>query len=133
MTTQRKTVFKVVDRETRQGTNSAISRFWAHEYTPSDYIKTYERDTIVRAKKGSLGIFVFKTRKAALRFVNRHASLDDTIILQAKPIGKGKIPIGIAKGGAILDYVLHFYSDRHCRKMPPPKGTICYPAVKVLN
>ena len=134
MTKQRKTIFKVVDKNTRRGTNFAISRFWAYTYGPSDYINTYERDTTVRAKKGSLGIFTFKTMKAALKFIKPYSSLSHTaIILRVEPIGKGKTPLGIAPGGSVLNSILDFYSGKAEGKIPPPEGTICYPAVRVLN
>ena len=133
MTTQRRTLFKVVDKETRRGTNFAISKFWAFIYNPSVYINTYERDTVVRAKEGSLGIFTFKTKKAAREFIERYGSLKHITILRVKPIGKGKTPTEIVLGGSVLNSILDFYSGKFCKKVPPPQGTICYPAVKVLN
>ena len=133
METGRKTVFKVVGKSSRKGTNYLLS---AKECaTPhSVYIKTYKKNALVEAVEGSLGIFTFCTRKAAQKFVNGYGIGGWSLILRVTPIGRGTVPKKIALGGASLKAVEGFYSGYSLYSPgTSPKGTICYPAVTVIS
>lgn len=109
------------------------------------YCKFYHKDTIVEAEPGTLGLMVFDTKKDALDF-SRHTSCEKGghLILEVQPIGKGKRPMKICSH-FLEDRVDNYYAHQKLsfferRKsilrvdtIRPPKGTICYPAVKVLT
>ena len=113
---------------------SHINRFIASIYT---------KGTVVKAYPGSVGIFTFKTRKDAEEFIYREATIDeDFIILRVKPIGRGKKPDKIlAWAISILgnyNFLEGYFNGEFSLLesedlMEPYKGTICYPAVEVLD
>jgi len=87
---------------------------------------------IVRAREGTLGIAIFRTRRQAENFlVNR---LDQEII-RVRPIGRGKT-VEFVCDFPTEGYLDSFYRHkntmrRHLTRTPP--GTIFYPAVEVLD
>ena len=99
----------------------------------SKYRKIYEKGTIVRSDPNTLGIFCFETEEDAIRF-----SSDNDRILKVKPIGRKKKPSIILDWQSLCkEYLDKFYSNRKRSKSIlytfPPKGTVCYPAVEVLE
>lgn len=97
-------------------------------YDFPDYYKKYQKNTIVKATDGSLGIFCFDTIENATEF--RRGT---TLIVKVKSIGKGKR----IKNRAITTHSLEFFNfynrKRNSKCHIIPKGTICYPAVEVLE
>ena len=119
------------------------------------YYKEYLKNTIVKANKNTLGLMTFKTKEQAATWANR--SVIRTRILKVRPIGRGKVPIVLAN----RDYFNLFYKhkrtlnskkiakllrlkgdgrrfdyrigDRDIILWPVPEGTVCYPAVEVLE
>lgn len=135
MKTQRKTLFKVVCRETRKGSNFAIACEELRSRYIVSYIHIYTKGSIITAAKHTLGIFVFRTRRAAEEFIDLYDINEKAMILRVKPIGRGKVPKVIAYGGASVKAVIKFYLGhlKPAQLNPPPKGAICYPAIKVFD
>lgn len=97
------------------------------------YTKTYKKGTIVVSLPNSHGIFCFKTRLDATKF----ASWSDHI-LRVKTIGRPKKPKTIIHWDDVSTKSLNqFYFKKkyynYLNMARPPKGTICYPAVEVLE
>ena len=109
----------------------------------NEYIKYYRKGETVKANKGTLGIFVFKTKKQANNFIkNRRDNEGSYFILKVKSIGKGESPKFVCGCPLLLmliwdtsKYLNQFYKygEKSNLQMKPPEGTICYPAVKVLE
>lgn len=96
----------------------------------------YEIGKEVYALPDTMGIMCFKTRELALKWINGHYTLAlNNIIIEVIPMGRGHIPQSIASPNNLKMY----YEDRprYIRSgkswLDPPKGTICYPAVYVVN
>jgi len=96
------------------------------DYLPTKYVLEYSYGTTVMGLEGTLGVFCFKTKKDAKRFCD----LNDQII-KVRPIGRGKVPNYISSSCFNVE---HFYEkSNHYHQKHPPQGTICYPAVEVLE
>lgn len=104
----------------------------------------YDKDTIVEALPGTYGVMCFKTEGDAIEFVNhrvvRHR--DDYRILRIKPIGRGRIPKHVCRSTYLIkEFYQVFGVNWDIQKSDPfkgilfsvPKGTICYPKVRVLT
>ena len=94
----------------------------------SKFCHYYIKGETIKANPETLGIFTFKTHKEASNFLTNHTWL----ILRVKPIGKGKTPKIIAPW-ANRNALEEFYEGGPIKTNEVPKGTICYPAVKVLD
>jgi len=95
------------------------------------YELEYIRETKVFGKEGTLGVFCFKTKKDATEFIlaNEYTrSKYGLRILRVRPIGRGKVPKYVLSGNIQTSILVDDYTDSE-----PPKGTICYPAVEVLD
>lgn len=102
---------------------------------PSNFLSciTYEKDTIVEANKDTIGIFLFNRKKDAENFRNNALAQK---ILKVEPIGRGKIPKQIVRSVYLSNKSiknLKIGIEDVYKTSLIPKGTICYPAVKVLN
>lgn len=101
------------------------------------YQNVYKKGKIVKAKRGTLGIFCFKTKTDAINFIHGDEEGGFFSIIKVEPVGKGKKPKLIASIYPFLG--VHVTIDdfyRHPKAIfsqKPPEGTICYPAVKVLE
>lgn len=101
----------------------------------SKYSLIYIQNTIVKAVNGTLGIMTFKTRKNAQTFMDHYLAIDmRRIIKRVIPIGRGSTPTLIA-GGYMSRELDAFYKKNNQTSFPmsPPEGTICYPAVEVID
>lgn len=123
----RKTRFKVVI------TNRRISY-----YAQGKYCKIYNKGEIVTAEKHTIGIAVFKRKQNAEKFLDRHVVGQ---IITVEPIGRGKT-FDFVFGSQDEDSLDFFYRELlECPKFldfaisrtTTPKGTVFYPAVKVLD
>jgi hypothetical protein len=115
----------------------------------SQFSLVYEKDENTYAPAGTLGIMVFKTRRAA-----EHWAIDwyykfeyapwDTPwkIKRVIPIGKGKTPVEVCSSATSKDLKdfyyskYHYYLIKYAEKLyvnEPVPGTICYPAVFVVD
>ena len=107
------------------------------------YSECYKIGKTVTAREGTLGIFCFKTRELAKSFVhNNWGSLmnnpNPTSILKVKPIGAGVVPKSICRihnpWRHALKLIAFYEKGESCaRTNGVPIGTICYPAVEVLE
>lgn len=133
----RRVKFKVVHHETRKGTNWTLNidqgpyhSSLAHSFK---YVNVYTKGKTIHALKSTLGIFVFRTRYQAVKFVWDYGIQSIVKILHVRPIGRGKVPKDIARTGTNHDLIIAFYSGFNVNIINPPLGTICYPAVEVLD
>lgn len=121
----RRVKFKVVSIDYEGKRSSAFTR--------GNYSLDYPENSIVRARTGTLGVAVFKTRKQAEYFL-RTASRIVLRIIRVYPVGRGKTV------KVVCDYPMecsldNFYNEEERLYIPmaPPRGTIFYPAVEVLE
>jgi len=99
-------------------------------FASGKYNRNYSKGTIVRAREGTLGVAVFKTRKQTEEFqgtIGTHYK-----IIHVLPIGRGKTVkyICTAQSEISLDF---FYKEKLEAHLVPPSGTIFYPVVEVLD
>lgn len=117
----------------------------------------YSKGKTVRAKKNTVGIMCFKRRHQAEAWMNGptlYSEISDFEIIRVQPVGRGKTPktfsghygthvllllrklikrFGVEEGYKQLLTGRYDVLDMYVRYMEPPEGTICYPAVKVLD
>ena len=100
------------------------------------YRKHYLKGKTVEATKGTLGIFVFDNLDDADDF----RYIMDGMIIKVKPIGNGKrvkriCGVGDKKATQELNAFYRGFTQLWGWGLfdLAPKGTICYPAVKVLE
>ena len=144
----RKVKFKIV-KVVRKSIKVAKSN-WNSRYiscfAEGRYQRAYNNNEIVEAELGSLGIMVFEKRSQATDFVKNHDLFPHNLLIKhVLPIGRGKRPPLISK--AMNQESLYEFCQRYAhfkkewitvplKNTPlntPPEGTICYPAVKVLD
>ncbi len=115
------------------------AKSWLSCSLPASFSLQYNVGARVKAPKGSMGIFTFKTRKQAEKFLNLTQTKDMATIKRVKVFGRGKRPKVIVR------------PKRECLKMLTVKGlaslladdyhisreifygTLCYPEVEVLS
>lgn len=100
---------------------------WAVCSNDLSYRLKYPKGEIVHAIKGSQGIYCFKTLKEA-RAYDRGGG--NKKILQVKTIGRKNEP---RWQGYVNDIVSFYRNPISGNKTLVDKGSICYPAVKVLT
>lgn len=126
--------YKVVGSDDRESYIAARDPQILKKRGAKRYVKTYTKGTVVRAPKGSLGIFTFKTRKHADHFITGYVGA--YTILRVKPIGKGIVPKYIGDWLNLLTFTKVLQQLKTGDFGPlysTPYGTICYSAVKVLD
>ncbi len=97
------------------------------------YRIVYDKGTIVEALPNTLGIMVFKTRWQAYRFMKLNLTPSLYMILRVKTFKRGVVPKRISLKIS-SDYLDIFYKKSWRRAvMSPPRGTICYHKVEVLD
>lgn len=119
-----KIVWKVISKET-----------WGSAIVPKDskYHLRYKKGEIVKAPKGTLGIFCFVEKREAINFLQCNAFDSPYDVIKVKGIGEEIHPKKVCY---FLDEeaLNHFYKNENVIKTKKiPVGTICYPAVKVLK
>jgi len=95
------------------------------------YKRIYTENSIVNSEPGSLGIMCFDTRKHAVDWLDGKT---EYMIIRVKTFGRGKRFKNISWSPsqcAINGFLEHRRSIAFVRI--PPKGTICYPTVRVLD
>ncbi len=101
----------------------------------SPYSLSYPKNIVVKGIPNTLGIFTFKRLKDAKNFLPTLASSPSELpkIIKIEPIGKGTIPLSMSGEGRLEG----FYDKSKCIPphyiVSPPKGTVCYPAVRVME
>ena len=95
----------------------------------SCFSQKYLKGKMVTADPQTPGIFTFETKKHAQAFM----PLMEQLILKVQPIGKGTRPSHISRDLCQRGLMRFFKALASKLTMWPPNGTICYPAVKVLD
>jgi len=132
MKSKKKPVYKVVKKDRTSIGLSNRSPFCLK------YIKSFE----VKKVDGTLGIFCFKRKKDAAEFIVMFK--DQYKIIRVFPFGKPSFPKKISpafNSKWINGFYKYFQTDSDycpnwlvgslCRT--PPKGTVCYPSVLVVD
>jgi len=155
------TVYKVVEKVTRHGTNFTLMknccddsgqlellRKWRKQYRK--WFPTYKKNKIIRAPENSLGIMTFETKWYAERFlVDEFSDYDFTMkIIKVKGIGRMPTPdyiIGHAgtayvrtHAGEVETEAYNFMDSLIIHEIIrggrfAPRGLACFKAVKVLE
>ena len=108
-----------------------LSRYRYSFFAEGDYSLHYPKDETVKALPGTLGIMVFDTFANAVAF--RGTVYKECPIVKVKPIGRGKKQPEIC-AFISQDRINDFYQLKFDFTVEPsPIGTICYPAVEVLE
>lgn len=100
------------------------------------YCLKYHKGKITYTIKGTLGIMVFERKIDAENFINKGVSVEyryNLKIIRVNPIGRGKRPkliCGCPSEGSLSNYYTHSVG---AITKKAPMGTMCYPAVKVLD
>uniref|UniRef100_A0A6M3JIJ6 Uncharacterized protein n=1 Tax=viral metagenome TaxID=1070528 RepID=A0A6M3JIJ6_9ZZZZ len=93
----------------------------------------YIKGNITKAKKETLGIMVFDTKRNAEAFLHCSIYCRGQKIIRVLPIGNGKRPKYIAENCSALG-IQRFYNPlKVIFGGVPPNGTICYSAVRVMD
>jgi len=109
--------------------------------TKSDLCLIYDKDTNVFALENTLGIMVFKTKRAAEDWIIDWGREESWKIKRVIPIGRGKTPKEICscvtKKFLAVFYAYFERNDlsnlNYDYKNEPIDGTICYPGVFVVD
>ena len=121
----RKVKFKVVHVDYKGIKTSA--------YAQGSYSLCYSQGTIVRARRNTVGVAVFQTRRDAERFVSCFSGFRKLKIIRVRPVGRGKT-VNIISHFTNPDTLASFYIRVHSvETRKPPPGTIFYPAVEVIE
>jgi len=104
-------------------------------YAEGNYNLYYLKDEIVRAREGTLGIAVFRTRYFAERFCSERSMVNRLKIIRVRPVGRGKNVRIISRFTcpSSLNRFYERYRPYSIKTMNPPCGTMFYPAVEVLE
>ena len=117
-----KVVWKVV--------NARRESIWARW----EYHNTYVKGQTVRALSCTLGIFCFDTEGHALDFTDSlpqsHAG---AIVVKVTPHGRATRPTVISRVNNRADLEAFYRAEGDRVVWNTPAGTVCYPAVTVLN
>ena len=106
----------------------------------SSFYREYKKGTVVKAPKGSLGIMLFQDKKSAMSFLSISQSYDSAkrMVKRVIPTGEPVFPKEVV--WAICDSNLERFTkymagkpDVNLVRIKPPKGTICYPEVLVVD
>lgn len=119
---QKKIRFKVV---------KASSRYSCMVHGASKYALKYDPETEVHARPETLGVMCFDTYKSAKRLIHTHYYYrENCMIVKVIPMGRGSSPLTMGSPSQLVRYYEH---DDWYRSLIPPDGTICYPAVYVVD
>jgi len=102
------------------------------------FTKLYKDNTIIEADKSTIGLMIFKTKKAALCFIEdyKNSIYSSWKVKRVIPLDKGKTPRWIAFcyrifefNNSMKEYGIPLCSD----SASPPSGTICHFKIKVIG
>jgi len=108
-------------------------------YVRGAYRLNYSKDAIVRAKEGALGVAVFGRKEEAKTFCDRRSFFK---IVRVLPVGRGRTVKVISNNQSdrLLDIFYRYIAKYQgiprssiLIPMAPPRGTMFYPAVEVLE
>lgn len=102
----------------------------------SPFFFRYGKGQRIKAPKGSLGIMVFDTKEMARKFIPNPTCRK---IKRVIPIGKATVPIKVSRWPDRVELLNEFNMltleqrqlNGNC--ISPPKGTVCYPEVIVVD
>ena len=98
-------------------------------YAEGKFRLEYFKGKVVKAEPETLGIMVFDTFKNANLFIHNNTLAYK--IIKVRPIGRGKKEPTICS--CISEGAINYFYTSKYRGCSPPPGTICYPAVEVLE
>jgi len=96
------------------------------------YFPRYLKDTIIKEVKGSVGILTFETEDNAKAFINEEISNPGlALIIKVEGLGEKKKVKSINTGCGGSPRMITEEFDH--LKAYPPRGTVAFPAVRVLE
>lgn len=104
--------------------------------TSKFYLK-YNKGEHVKALEETLGVMLFQTREFAMAYLSatQDPALADRLIKRVIPVGEPRFPSKIA--WAMSDKTLEMFNNTTVHSLAvvsdPPKGTVCYPEVIVVD
>ena len=108
----------------------AGSRYSCMVHGANKYALKYDPETEVHARPETLGVMCFDTYKNAKRLIHQHHYYrENCMIVKVIPLGRGSSPRLIGSPQRLDDY----YEKDDWYHLIPPDGTICYPAVYVVD
>ncbi len=133
-------VYKVVEKKTRWGSNWTIFK---HSYIRSvaaknavkfrkkhpEFFPHYYKGRVIKAAPDSPGIMCFETRRAAETFIFKTGIFSTAITIKVKGIGPPREVHSISPECGIYPWKI----AEGIRSGRPPRGTIGFQAVKVLE
>lgn len=135
--------YKVVEKNTRHGSNWAIYRNFCKSRPHLDskirkkypqYFPRYLKGTTVKAATGSVGIMCFEDKTDAQRFLIRELDYGNIYgkIIKVKGYNKNKVTfwIGCHCASSPENIIENKFAEGTMR---PPLGTIAFKSVKVLE
>lgn len=134
---EKKVLYKVVRLEDRRSV--VVGRKYHDEKVINKYALTYLPGTLVKAPKGSLGIFCFDELESARRFARDLEDVSSIAIIRVHPWGKEiNTPPRICIMSRSFEEVVEAYKKvkRSILKVDYwyiPDGSICYQGVRVLD
>ena len=115
------------------------AKSWLSCSLPASFSLQYNIGARVKAPKGSIGIFTFKTRKQAEKFLNYTQTEDMAIIKRVKVFGRGKRPKLIVRPKSeclkmlAVKGLASLLADDYYMSREIFDGTLCYPEVEVMS
>ena len=133
--------YKVISKKYRYGTNAtgfiskhgmiAFKTILNNYPTIKKYFPKYKKGTIVESVKGSVGILCFNNKEKANDFITSNLECLNGLVQIIKINGMQKMNSSYIKSGGMsirpfVDMDNHYYA-------PPPKGTLFFEKVEVLE
>ena len=99
------------------------------------YRLVYWKNSLVKAPEGSLGCMCFETVAIARKFIsyNFFSYRETCKYLRIEGFGEPQFPTRISLNATESSLHVFYHEVDVLNAMPPPKGTICYPEVLVLD
>jgi len=112
-----------------------VNEFYCSILAKGIYKLKYFENTIVNAPPGSLGIMVFGNLKCALDYIEGCGLCMTRRILEVEGIGEISYPSDVCRFPGDPSALEIFYDKRVYLDfiIRPPRGTICFPSVKVIT
>lgn len=118
-------------KTTRFKVVKAASRYSCMVHGSTKYALKYDPETAVYALPETLGVMCFDTYKNAYKLIRQHWYYgENCMIIKVIPMGRGRRPKSIGSPTRLKEY---YEEDHWYRSLIPPDGTICYPAVYVVD
>ena len=142
--------YKVVEKQTRWGSNWMMFKDYLADKEISrlvlvyriglnfrkknpEFFPRYFRGSVVKAAPKSKGILCFETKQHAENFISDFFLKHRATVVKVQGIGRARRIDSVIRGCGAVPWHLVTKKGDALYMMPPPKGTIAFNAVKVLE